>query len=969
MKKKLLSIAIVLAMVLALMPATALAAGPEGYWSEFVTAEPETGYVADTVAKTVEISTADGLAWFARQVNEGTSFADYEITIANDIDLSEHYWDPISTSTYSYVSGKWTNNGEKRLDGAVISGEGNVTISGVYTNTALRGPNYDAATSSGQSCYYYSGFIGSNNGDLTIKNITFSGADIQVTKNDEATPDVDVRKVGESSLAVIAGYNGGNLSLENVTVTGSEVTGYTKIAGFVGQQSGSITVKDCAVTNCTFNITGCEDDPYGAFASPITGFTANSSASKTQLNGVVLSGNKVNDTTDWDGNKEILEDGTITGIIEGRDPYIIWSPWAVNGGGSVFEPVASIGDDKYYFTLDGAFEAAEDNETIKLFDDIEFSDTIVLNEDKTITLDLNGKTASYTGADKTYAIELSGGADLVIDDTAEGGKITADNYRVVKLGNSDNESASLTLNGGTVSTEHIENDGDEKYHCAITVCADRTIAQDSNASCKVTVNDATVNGGIYLFGKGAEVEVNKGAVIKTTGSYAISGNGTVNETRNDGNTAITINGGTITQSTVNGAAIYQPQAGTIHISGDPVITGVVGIQLCSGEGIITGGTIKATGSDERGDKENDGYIPDGAAISVVDRNYPGGAPKLTISGGTFDSEYSKAVLAYKWDGAADPNWEDVKDYLKISGGEFSSTVEAYLATGYDCEVGDDGMFSIVSKTPSVTKYRVIEETAENGEVSVNYTLAAKDQKITITVKPDEGFVLSELKVVYGSTEINLTKVDDTTYTFNMPAGDVTVKATFTEKEQGPEKLPFLDTDEDAWYYDAVSFVYNKGLMIGDDDASTIFAPSRHTTRAEYVTILYRMAGEPEVDGNVKFEDVSADDWYADAAEWAYENKIVLGYSDTEYGPNDVIRREDAATILYRYAEYCGYDTSARADLSGYGDVDEISDYAMEAMQWVNAEGFIIGDNVVLEPNRGTERCELAQILMRVCAKF
>ncbi len=1426
MKKKLLSIAIVLAMVLALMPATALAAGPEGYWSDVVTAEPETGYVADTEAKTVEISTAEGLAWFAKQVNEGTPFDDYEITIENDIDLSAHYWDPISTSTYSYVSGKWPNDGAKRLDGAVISGEGNVTISGVYTNTALRGPDSGAATSSGQSCYYYSGFIGSNNGDLTIKNITFSGADIKVTENDEATPGVDVRTVGESSLAVVAGYNGGNLSLENVTVTESSVTGYTKIAGFVGQQSGSITVKDCAVTNCTFNITGCDDDSEGANASPITGITTNSNASATKINGVVLSGNKVNDTTDWgEGNKTTMEDGT----IKGAGSWIIWTPWAVNGSASVFEPVASIGD-KLYFTLEGALEAVKDKETIKLFDDISFSKTIVLNEDKTITLDLNGKTASYTGADKTYAIELSGGAGLVIDDTAEGGKITANNYRVVKLGNSDDQSASLTLNGGTVSTTHTENDGDEVYHCAIAVCADRTAAQNSGASCKVTVNEATVKGGIYLFGKGAEVEVNKGAVIETTGSYAISGNGTVNGTRNDGNTTITINGGTITQSAVNGAAIYQPQAGTIDISGDPVITGVVGIQLCSGEGIIadiTGGTIKATGSDERIGKTSDGYIPDGAAISVVNRNYPGGAPKLTISGGTFVSENSKAVLAYTWNGKAASDWASVKDYLKISDGKFSSTVEAYLATGYDCEEGEDGMFSIVAKTgmeadaaadgenvsasiggefvasgdadangdgveadtssktaqvsvkteeegikaadikieaaaldsvsdanynveittdigvltveseawkamtenaadeegnttavtlsvsvsdeggktvytveavnaagnevfnsdnaagkvtvavtfvgedpvvyylgengaekvkssydpdsdiltweashfskyetrdgtpaasatingktetyntlqdavdalkvtdaddtaiitilddieldgngfgdtqgivkidgyeiaakvvinggnhkisvkdgtitfdpdtgkgpsminvqngavvefnnliidgendakhglnvykaevttndvkvinnrryamvlngsegtlngfetegngwginvenksgdaklvvndadiseqlsikfekgdadgndpvgeikdgnfqylefgegaentelvisggkfgvgtpegtvdisdhiedgfefnpstgevykpgPSVTKYRVIEETAENGEVSVNYTLAAKDQKITITVKPDEGFVLSELKVVYGNSEIQLTKVDDTTYTFNMPAGEVTVKATFTEKEQEPEKLPFLDVDESDWYYDAVSFVYNNGLMIGDDEASTIFAPSRHTTRAEYVTILYRMAGEPEVDGNLKFDDIFADDWYADAVEWAYENKIVLGYSDTEYGPNDVIRREDAATILYRYAEFFGYDTSARADLSGYGDVDEISDYAMEAMQWINAEGFIIGDNVVLEPNRGTERCELAQILMRVCAKF
>ena len=144
------------------MPATALSADPEGYWSDFVTEVPKTGYIADTEAKTVVISTAEGLAWFARQVNEGTSFAGYTITIENDINLSAHYWNPISTSTYSYNSGKWTNDGETRLDGAVISGEGDVTISGVYTNTALRGPNYDAETSDGQSCYYYSGFIGSN---------------------------------------------------------------------------------------------------------------------------------------------------------------------------------------------------------------------------------------------------------------------------------------------------------------------------------------------------------------------------------------------------------------------------------------------------------------------------------------------------------------------------------------------------------------------------------------------------------------------------------------------------------------------------------------------------------------------------------------------------------------------------------------------------------------------------------------
>ena len=133
-----------------------------------------------------------------------------------------------------------------------------------------------------------------------------------------------------------------------------------------------------------------------------------------------------------------------------------------------------------------------------------------------------------------------------------------------------------------------------------------------------------------------------------------------------------------------------------------------------------------------------------------------------------------------------------------------------------------------------------------------------------------------------------------------------------------------------------------------------------------VTILHRLEGTPAAEAST-FADVEAGQWYADAVGWGSANGVVKGYSALEFAPLQNITREQLAAILYRYAQLKGYDTSKRADLSGYTDADKISAYALEAMQWAVAEGLLTGrTETTLVPGGEATRAEAAMILMRFC---
>ena len=178
---------------------------------------------------------------------------------------------------------------------------------------------------------------------------------------------------------------------------------------------------------------------------------------------------------------------------------------------------------------------------------------------------------------------------------------------------------------------------------------------------------------------------------------------------------------------------------------------------------------------------------------------------------------------------------------------------------------------------------------------------------------------------------------------------------------------FKDLDLDLWYHDGIHFCVEHDLMQGVSGGR--FAPGGLTTRAQIVTILWRIEGAPEVD-SAAFGDVHDSDWFAPAVKWAAANGIVVGYSDGRFGPNDSVTREQLAAILYRYAQYLESDVSAGEDTNilSYDDADRIGTWAFDAMQWACGSGIVGGTSArTLAPKATATRAQVAAMIMRFLA--
>jgi hypothetical protein len=172
-------------------------------------------------------------------------------------------------------------------------------------------------------------------------------------------------------------------------------------------------------------------------------------------------------------------------------------------------------------------------------------------------------------------------------------------------------------------------------------------------------------------------------------------------------------------------------------------------------------------------------------------------------------------------------------------------------------------------------------------------------------------------------------------------------------------LPFTDVTKDMDIYDDVKYVYEKGIMIGVSD--TLFGPELSLTRGMIVTILHRMEGEPKAPYSGVFSDVPAGQWYTDGVEWAASVGIVLGYGDGTYGTTDNVTREQLAAILYRYAQWKGYAVKTAALKAA--DAEDVSDWAAEAMAWAAACGVLKADaDGGIRPGAEATRAEIAEAI-------
>lgn len=266
-----------------------------------------------------------------------------------------------------------------------------------------------------------------------------------------------------------------------------------------------------------------------------------------------------------------------------------------------------------------------------------------------------------------------------------------------------------------------------------------------------------------------------------------------------------------------------------------------------------------------------------------------------------------------------------------------------------------------------TTYKVTTSAVNNGGVNASPSSAEKGATITITLSPDKGYKLDKLTVTDGSGKtVSTVKKSDTVYTFTMPASAVKVGVSYVKATETPSETKFNDVSANDWFASAVDYVTGKGMMNGTADNT--FSPKANTTRGMVVTVLYRLENQPST-SVASFTDVASGAYYANAVAWANANGIVSGYGSGKFGPNDKVTREQLAAILYRYAQYKKYDVSVGEDTNilSYDDAQSISSYAIPAIQWACGAGVVTGKSgSKLDPKGNATRAEVAAMLMRFC---
>lgn len=303
-------------------------------------------------------------------------------------------------------------------------------------------------------------------------------------------------------------------------------------------------------------------------------------------------------------------------------------------------------------------------------------------------------------------------------------------------------------------------------------------------------------------------------------------------------------------------------------------------------------------------------------------------------------------------------------------GEGVDTVRLTAGSGYKMQqVGNTYTFTYIGTDgggSSTSGYLVSVDSGKNGKVTVSPQRAEQGETVTITVKPDEGYELKDLTVTdKNGDSVKVSYKDDNKYTFKMPGSAVTVEATFQAvKEESPVDA-FLDINTGAWYYDAVKYAVENGLMSGT--GTYTFEPNTTLSRAMIAQMLYALEGKPSVSAANSFTDVSSNDWYAKAASWAQSKGIITGYEDGSFRPDAPLTREQLALILFNYSKIKGYDTSDKANLNGYLDGSSTSTWAQEGMTWAVGAGLLSGRGLnMLYPTGTATRAEVAQIMMNFC---
>ena len=395
-------------------------------------------------------------------------------------------------------------------------------------------------------------------------------------------------------------------------------------------------------------------------------------------------------------------------------------------------------------------------------------------------------------------------------------------------------------------------------------------------------------------------------------------------------------------------------------------------------GVIAGGAFKSGGT-----VINNGEITNGTFNGSVTNNG-------TITGGTFYGTVSGAgtiensavyTVSFDTDGGSTVAAQKILRGQKAvrpadptrSGYRFNGwyTDGAYTAE-YDFNTPVIDALTLTAKwtvsssggSRSPTYPITVPDKTENGSVTVSPKNASKGSTVTITVKPDSGYVPETISVTdKNGDELKLTDKGNGKYTFTMPGSKVEVKVTFMEDNSVLNF--FYDVPNDAYYYEAVKWAAENGITGGI--GNNLFAPNQPCTRAQIVTFLWRAAGSPVVNYLMPFTDVDEGAYYAEAVRWAASTGIITGLTETTFGTNNVCTRAQAAAMIYRYAQAQGKGfTGAWMFLLPFTDVPE---WAYESVAWCYMNGVTTGvSETTFAPGNDCTRAQIVTFLWRAFSK-
>ncbi len=299
--------------------------------------------------------------------------------------------------------------------------------------------------------------------------------------------------------------------------------------------------------------------------------------------------------------------------------------------------------------------------------------------------------------------------------------------------------------------------------------------------------------------------------------------------------------------------------------------------------------------------------------------------------------------------------EPVGAFPQVAGIEFT------INTGAAYDAGENYPGTTYAEPASINRVTIQTVGGQAFDADATYTIVTND---FLAAGGDTYYAFSAAESGY-DTGISLDQVVMDYITEELD-GTVTA-ARYGQTANRIHTISYNDVTAGDWFARDVIYVTLTGLMNGTGDG---FSPNNNINRAQLVTVLYRMAGQPEVTGENPFTDVPDGQWYTDAVLWAAENNITDGTSETTFSPNNPLTREQMATFFYRFANFeAGEPIEVTGDLSGYTDADLVADYAVDAMTWAVGEGVISGiGNNTLAPDNTASRAQMATVLTRYTAE-